>query len=377
MKAKELKTMLKKGGVSRREAMTYLGAAGLGLAMVPMVAGKARAAGATYFTWGGYDLPEMFQGYVDAHGNPDMPVFADAEEAFQKLRSGFVVDVVHPCAGDVPRWRDAGLIRAIDTSRLSNFGDLSPDLVSLRGIQDNGQQFFIPWEWGQTSITYRTDLVELPDGKESWGILWDEKNAGKVALLGAAEDSWYCAAIYAGVDLTNLNDEGLIVVSDADMDKVRELLTAQRDLVRMYSSDTTAMEQALASGELVAAMTWNESALNLRGEGVPVKFADPSEGAMTWCCGVVMHKDAPNEDLAYELIDAMIAQETGVMCIRDFGYGHSNVKAVEPFSDEELADRGLTRNPVDTLSRGHYVAGVEPSVQQRVNRDWEEITAGF
>ena len=111
--------MLKAGGASRREALKVLGAAGIGLATLPLAGRGARAATVSYFTWGGYDIPEMFQSYVDAHGNPDMPVFADAEEGFQKLRSGFVVDVIHPCSGDTPRWRDAGIIQPIDTSKLS------------------------------------------------------------------------------------------------------------------------------------------------------------------------------------------------------------------------------------------------------------------
>jgi spermidine/putrescine transport system substrate-binding protein len=374
---KELKSMLAKGGTSRREALKYLGAAGLGLAMAPVMGRSARAATVSYFTWGGYDVPEMFQSYVDAHGKPDMPVFADAEEAFQKLRAGFVADVIHPCSGDTPRWRDAGIIQAIDTSKLSNFGDLAPGLVNLKGTQYDGEQWFMPWEWGQTSILYRTDLVDLAGSEESWGILWDKKYAGKVALLDAAEDAWWCAAIYAGVDVSNLNDKDLIVVSDEDIQKVRDVLTEQRELVRMYTSDMTSVEQALASGELVAAMTWNESALNLRSEGVPVKFADPKEGALTWCCGVVLHAEAPNPDLALELIDSMISPETGVYCIGEVGYGHSNVKAFEGFSDADLSDRGLTRDPGETLARGHNVGGVDPSVQQRINRDWEEITAGF
>jgi hypothetical protein len=50
---------------------------------------------------------------------------------------------------------------------------------------------------------------------------------------------------------------------------------------------------------------------------------------------------------------------------------------VEPFTDEELAERGLTRDAGTTLARGHNVGGVDPSVQQKINRDWEEITAGF
>ncbi len=134
---------------------------------------------------------------------------------------------------------------------------------------------------------------------------------------------------------------------------------------------------ARASGELVAAMTWNDSANRLRGEGIPVKFADPKEGALTWCCGVVLHAEAPNPDLALELIDSMISPETGVYCIREFAYGHANLKAADAFSDADLAERGLTRDPAETLAAGHNVGGVDPSVQQRINRDGEEFTAGF
>ncbi len=377
MESKGLLDRLADGTMTRREALKYLGAAGLGLAMVPVMGRKARAATVSYFTFDGYNIPEMFQSYVDAHGMPDTPVYADAEEAFQKLRAGFVADVIHPCSGDTPRWRDAGLIQAIDTSKLSNFGDLAPGLVNLKGTQYDGEQWFMPFQWGQTSVIYRTDLVDLAGGEESWGILWDKKYAGKVAMIDAAEDAWWCAAIYAGVDVSNLNDEGLVVVSDRDIQKVREVLTEQRELVRMYSSDLAVVGQALASGELVAAMTWNETAFYLRAEGIPVKFADPKEGALTWCCGIVLHAEAPNPDLALELIDSMISPESGIYQIREFGYGHSNLKAVEAFSDAELADRGLSRDPGKTLARGHNVGGVDPAVQQQINRDWEEITAGF
>lgn len=377
MESKGLLDRLANGTMTRREALKYLGAAGLGLAMVPVMGRKARAATVSYFTFDGYDIPEMFQSYVDAHGMPDTPVYADAEEAFQKLRAGFVADVIHPCSGDTPRWRDAGLIQAIDTSKLSNFGDLATGLVNLKGTQFDGEQWFMPFQWGQTSVAYRTDLVDLAGGEESWGILWDKKYAGKVAMIDAAEDAWWCAAIYAGVDVSNLNDEGLVVVSDRDIQKVRDVLTEQRELVRMYSSDLAVVGQALASGELVAAMTWNETAFYLRAEGIPVKFADPKEGALTWCCGIVLHAEAPNPDLALELIDSMISPESGIYQIREFGYGHSNLKAVEAFSDAELADRGLSRDPGKTLARGHNVGGVDPAVQQQINRDWEEITAGF
>ena len=130
---------------------------------VPLVNRQARAGEqATYFTWGGYDYPALFSSYAKRHGKePEFSVYADAEEGFQKLRSGYVVDTVHPCYNDVLRWRTSGLFQPIDTSRLSNWGDVMPRLQTLDGIQIDGEQWFVPVDWGQTSITYRTDLVDL------------------------------------------------------------------------------------------------------------------------------------------------------------------------------------------------------------------------
>ena len=61
----------------------------------------------TYFTWSGYDVPDFFPGYVKKYGtNPNLPIFSDEEEAFQKQRAGFFADVAHPCSGRIKRWRE-------------------------------------------------------------------------------------------------------------------------------------------------------------------------------------------------------------------------------------------------------------------------------
>src|ERR1700745_821003 len=41
--------------------------------------------------------------------------------------------------------------------------------------------------------------------------------------------------------------------------------------------------------------------------------------------GLVLARNAPHVDAAYDLIDGMLAPDIGAYCIRTFGYGHSNV----------------------------------------------------
>ena len=369
----EFTDKLQSGQMTRRKFNKLLGAAGISLVMTPMLSRTATAAAAdqaTYFTWGGYDVPEMFGSYIAKHGEaPNFAVFGGSEEGLTKMRAGYVVDVAHPCNQAIPRWVASGLFRTVDTDKLSNWDDLVPSLWNLEGNVVNGKPYMVPFDWGQTSITYRSDLVDWQGKEESWGLLWDERYKGRLAMIAAAGDSWWCAAIYAGVDFNE-------IATKENMEKIAALMRKQRPLIRMYTDDMTTLEQALASGELVAAMTWNSSPVALKKQNVKVKFAAPKEGALTWVCGAMMHKDAPHPDKAHDIIDAMISVKSGVWLINE-GYGHSNAKAFAEFTDEQLAAQGLSRDPSVILDSGKFQVPQTQEFETAMNQEYEKIKAGF
>lgn len=75
---------VKEGKMSRRAFTRSLMAAGVGLATVPLSKAARAAEGdqATYFTWGGYDIPELFGEYKEKHGElPNFAIFGGSEEA--------------------------------------------------------------------------------------------------------------------------------------------------------------------------------------------------------------------------------------------------------------------------------------------------------
>ncbi|MEM7440106.1 MAG: extracellular solute-binding protein [Pseudomonadota bacterium] len=365
---------VREGKLSRRKFTQGLLAAGVAMATVPATSRKAMAAAedqATFFTWGGYDIPELFQPYAASHGEPpNFAIFGGAEEALTKMRGGFVVDVAHPCNSGMPRWVSTGLFQPVDTSRLSNWGDVMPELVDLPGNDAEGNNVWMaPFDWGQTSITYRTDMFEL-EGEESWDMLWDKRYSGRLGSLASGGDAWWCGAIKAGVSLADIATEDAFT-------KISAVMREQRPLIRVYTDDTTTLEQALSSGELAAAMTWNSSAVLLQAEEVPVKFARPKEGALTWVCGVMIHKDAPNLDRAYDVIDSLLSVESGQFMINDYGYGHSNKKSFESFDEETLAGLGLSKNPAEILEAGHFQIPQTQDWETRMNELFEQIKAGF
>lgn len=356
------------GGQSRRDFMRGLSAAGLGLAMVPIARQPAHAGDISYFTWAGYDVPEFYPSYVESHGMPDVTIFASEDEALQKVRVGFAPDFVHPCIYDIPRWRDSGVLQELDPGRMAHWDDLFPALKSVSGVADDGPVLFVPIDWGNGSIVYRTDMLDLPE--ESWSILFDDEYAGRVAMWNAIDGAVNAAALVAGA-------EDPFNMTDAELDRVRDLLRKQRDVVRFYWDDPTQAEQAIASGELVAAYVWNYSVVALKSQGIPVKYMRPKEGILTWVCGLVRLSDGGGDDqAAYDFIDGITSVETGEFLVESYGIGHSNMRSFDNLSAETLDLMGLPDDPALMFSDTIVLTPMDPAVREKYVRIFEEIKAG-
>ncbi len=126
----------KRGTVDRRTLGKAMASLGLATAIAP-IAGPARAEAKQplYFTWSGYEIPELHPPYIEKYGrSPDWTNFADTTEAFTKIRAGFQVDLAHPCTEDMTRWTDAEIVVPIDTSRLAHWDDVFPELKESKGV---------------------------------------------------------------------------------------------------------------------------------------------------------------------------------------------------------------------------------------------------
>ncbi len=227
--------------------------------------------------------------------------------------------------------------------------------------------------WGLTSVTFRTDLAPeyVDPSTHTWGILWDPKYKGRLSMIDSLIDGVMVAAIYSGAkDPFNM--------TKAEVARTKELMAEQRPLLRFYTNNVTEWEQALASGELIAAASWNNTITTLSKDGLPVAFMFPKEGPMTWTCGIVLMKnrDQNMTDRAYDLINAFMSPDTGEYWVMENGMGHANKKTYERISDEDLIMRGLTPGNIEEyIASGIFQATIqnEPELQAM----YEEVKAGF
>lgn len=323
----------------------------------------------TLFQWEDYMDPPFIAEYKKQYKEePNITVFADEDEAFAKMRAGYKPDVMGPCFYEFPRWQEAGLLQPIDTAKLKNWNKISPTLRAMPGISAGGSKvWFVPHYWGNTSITFRTDLAPEYAKKPSWNILFDPKYKGRVAVLDGVDDTVPFIARMIGVDAYNMTPDQWKKVQA----KLRELVKQ----TRMITSDDTALVQGLASGEIVAAMSWRIVYSTLHKEHKPVAYMNPPGGIFTYVCGIVMHKNPSDEAKATALIDSMLSDEGAMYTINHIGDEPANASVLSKVPNATFENLGLTRDVETFLKSGIFQRRLKD--KEKIVSAWTEIRAGL
>ena len=357
------------GALTRRQMLQGAAAFGVGLTLSPRLSAAAEVL--TCLEWTGYDSDDYFRSYVGKHGTaPSFSTFGGEEEALAKVRAGFAADLMHPCNYSVGRFVEAGLTVPIDTAKLSNWKDVFPALQTADGVVVNGDVVMAPADWGNASIAYRPDLIgdAFKDG-ESWGIFYDDAFEGKVSML----DDPLAIAIGQMVKGVSYRDANLLTGNK--LQAAKEFGAKAVKNSRFLWTDSTELQQGLASGEIVAAYAWNDTVKNLLAEGIEARYAKPKEGYFTWFCGMtILNSGKADPALAYDFIDAWLSPETGKLLIEGSGFGHANMKAFEISDPEAVKAMGIT-DPVEHMKSAILFEPQPSPVVNEQQKVWEEIKA--
>jgi len=320
------------------------------------------------FTFEGWTEAPFFAEYKEKYGvAPRSAIWADEDEAFTKMRAGYKPDVMGPCSYEFGRWQEAGLIQPIDVTKLKYWKDIPSSLKNIPGMmKSETEAWFIPQYWANTSVTFRTDLAPEYVGHDNWNILFDPKYKGRVAGLDGVDDTVTLIAKLIGVDPYNMSPE--------DWKKVQTKLREFVGRARFISSDLTSLAQGLASGEVVAAITWNQTYGPLKKEGKPVAFMNPPGGMFTYVCGLVLHAESKNLEKAYALIDSSISPTAMKHQLETLNNGPANTSVLADYTDEQIANFGFTRDVDAFLRSGTFQIRLKN--KEEIVKFWTEIRGG-
>ena len=234
---------------------------------------------------------------------------------------------------------------ALDLDKIPNAKKLLP-LFQDEIVSRNGEAFFIPTFWGYDSVLYNTEAI-AEDEAQSWGILFDDKYAGKVALRDDAQQSITVAALFLGHEVPN-------DMTDRERKEVVDFLISKKKNFRTLWTKFGEAVNLLASGEVIAMYGWIAMRASLQKQGHPITNNWPNEGLLVWNQSAFIPKDSPVPDASHRLINAMLSREYGHKLTEVTNYLATSVPAAAGFSEEQkrafgydVLERGLTIRPLD------------------------------
>src|SRR5437868_13375006 len=242
------------------------------------------------YNWSDYVEPTVIEAFTKETGIKVRYDTFDANETLEtKLlagKSGY--DVVVPTAYFLERQIKAGVFQKLDKSKLSNLGNVWPEIAKRLAVYDPGNQYAVNYMWGTTGIGYNVkkarDVLKaegsIQDAMASWDIVFKPENLAKfkdcgVHMLDSADDIMPAALKYLGLNPNSIDP--------AEYEKAADLLMKIRPSVRKFHSSEYL--NALASGEICFVVGWSgdiKQAQKRAAEsknGVEVGYIIPKEGA--------------------------------------------------------------------------------------------------
>jgi spermidine/putrescine-binding protein len=281
------------------------------------------------------------------------------------MRTGYKVDLVHFCTGQMAEAKDAGLIRPLDTSRIPRWGEIEPALLALPDVEIDGEYWIVPWEWGYSTVAYNPETVEIEN--PSYDMFIDPRYQGKTALPSDIRVNMIIAGVIGGWS-------DALDPTEVEMATASGIFAKMLDNARFIWTDSTQLEQAWAAGDVGISYIYGSATRRMNRDGLTNVVVEP---LLTWMCGLSLSSTGTgSEQAAYDYINAMLDPVGGAAMFDTYGYGHANAKTTNLIDPTRIAGTAIG-DPEETLARGVFNKAMPPAKQAKLFQLWYEAQAGL
>ncbi|WP_018240398.1 PotD/PotF family extracellular solute-binding protein [Ensifer sp. BR816] len=287
-------------------------------------------------TWEGYAENAWVKNFEAEHGVRLSKTYVGSNDEYMaKLAAGGGdYDLVVIVSSLARRAIDAGFVEPLDLSQIPNFENIFPRVKNVPFIAKDGQIYAAPTFLFVSPVT--VNAKALPEGND-FGVLFDRKNAGRIAMWDDVSTLGDVANWMGIDDIWNMTDDQLAAV--------RAKLVEQKPLVRTYWSQQGEAMDLFANNEVIAANSSSYITKILKERGVPVRefLGKPPLG------GIDSHfvvKGSPNRELAHRFINHILSAESQGSIADVTGYMPTN-----PASKAHMRPETWTELGLDDISR--------------------------
>lgn len=214
-----------------------------------------------------------------------------------------------------------GQIVPWDISKLPNYDSIWQWAKEIPYLQQDGKQLGLPTVVNADSIIYRRDILGEVD---SYGVIFDPKMKGRVAM----EDAWINSTVFAAMYLKESENQPIEVpgnLTEDELGLVMEfLIKHKRDgQFRTFWNGWEQGVQLVANEEVDAMTGWEPIVYEGRKRGLDVAYAAPIEGYEGWGNNSVLLRGAEERgliDQAHEFANWLMDGFYGATLVGMRGY---------------------------------------------------------
>lgn len=307
-------------------------------------------------TWGG-----VFRTTTETHIAAPFEKATGADVDLIDVGGGWAAKIQAQMAAGVMQWDLIDSIDAGSAAFLYENDMLEPlpaDLIDrLSAVSLPGSVTAFGIEEGSTGVIIAC-LAEVKCPTTAAEFFDTEAFPGPRAIINEPNQILPFAALASGVPA-----EALFPV---DLDRAFGLLDQVKDEVSVWTSSGDQQQQVLRSGEVDMAIMWNGRAYDLTQKGTDLTMV--WDGALLDPGYIVVLKDAPNKDLAFEYLEFYAtnpAAQAAWASVLPYGMASADLAGVLPFA------------VADALPSSHAAVRIDPAWfaahQKDVSTRWQEF----
>jgi len=300
------------------------------------------------YNWPDYIPENMIAEFEKATGiKVNYDTFETNEALHAKLVAGNTgYDIVVPGTVFAKPQIEAGFFQPLDKSKLKNYANLDPGVMSVLTKADPDNKHLVPWAWSFTTVGINRTKAEkalggMPMPENAWDLVFKPEYTSKlkscgIAYLDSPTEIIPVALHYIGKDAYS-NDP-------ADYKAATAMLAKVRKDIRLFSST---MIDDIAGGKACVAIGWagdiNIAAGRAKENGSKdvIEALLPSTGALSFFDTMAITKDAKHPNNAHAFIDFFLRPESGAAMANEMNYNAGNKAALPLVSPEMAANKTI------------------------------------
>jgi len=323
-------------------------------------------------TWSGYAPEDLIAKFKAETGIEVQVILSNNEEMISKLRAtrGGGFDLAQPSQDRISSVvAEYGIYQPIDYSKV-DVDQIDPSLLAAvkKNTLVDGKSYAVPHVYGTSGLV--VNFEKAPDVKDYKDLL-DPKYTGRVSYR-MKRPTLIAMGFSFGYDPFELYNDP--AGYQKFLDEIAEKLIAGKSVLRNYWDNGDQLLESMRSGEVWAAMAWEQAGWKLHKENPNIDYLAPTSGALAWVDTFAIPAKSENVEGAYKWINFMLRPENAAVFTNVETYGTAS-KDAGKYLEPEIAENFSRGLPPEVLANINWYPTVPAGLEEIEGKVMDRIQA--